>query len=353
MDKFIGKTTEVAFSEFPKIDLKDKKIILVLSKNYRLTPTKIGRMVGLSKEVVHYRIKKMENNGILRGNITVLNPSKMGFQMFIVYFQTQNLSHDREEKLISFLVHHPATHYITRTLGRFDFAFDIIARSIQEFDIVLRGILKEFGDCVKSYDISPILNVLQYRHLPESFGTNVELKNIPLRSDSSFSADLSEQKIQYGQQPSTIDEKDIKIVSILSSIGNAQIKVISKHVNLSESSIKARIQRMIQENIILGFLPIINISALGYHTYGILLSLNDVEGEEKQRLFSFLSQHPDIFFCLHTSGQYEITLNVSMRNNLHLHTFLTELRQKFFKSIKNIDFFLVLKDYKIAFLPGR
>ena len=237
----------------------------------------------------------MENNGILRGNITVLNPSKMGFQMFIVYFQTQNLSHDREEKLISFLVHHPATHYITRTLGRFDFAFDIIARSIQEFDIVLRGILKEFGDCVKSYDISPILNVLQYRHLPESFGTNVELKNIPLRSDSSFSADLSEQKIQYGQQPSTIDEKDIKIVSILSSIGNAQIKVISKHVNLSESSIKARIQRMIQENIILGFLPIINISALGYHTYGILLSLNDVEGEEKQRLEEWSDSQKRLF----------------------------------------------------------
>ena len=51
-----------------KLDLKDRKILYQLELNCRQSNTQIGKKVGLSKDVITYRIKRMEEKGII--NIT-------------------------------------------------------------------------------------------------------------------------------------------------------------------------------------------------------------------------------------------------------------------------------------------
>ena len=49
-----------------KIDLKDRKILYELDLNSRQSLTAIGKKVGLKKDVVSYRIKKLEDEGIIK-----------------------------------------------------------------------------------------------------------------------------------------------------------------------------------------------------------------------------------------------------------------------------------------------
>ena len=352
MANFVGKTTELDYIEKPKIDLKDRKIVSVMSKNARLMPTQIGKIVGLSKEVVHYRIKNLEKNGIIREYIAVINPAKLGMQIFIVYLQVQNLSEAKETQLINKLIAHPATHYITHCLGKYDIAFDIISASIKEFDALLGYLLKEFGQHIKHYEISQIVDVLKYVHLTESFSNNLSLNSIKYIDDSSFVKHLQHLKIDYNQSEVNLDEKDLQLLYFLSNNSTLQLKQLATNLNISSDTIKYRIKKLINQNLILGFLPIINISMLGYHTYGILIQLNHLAFQEKDKILRHLAMHPDVFFCLKTAGQYDITLNVSIRNNLHLYRFINDLKQRFPEQIKTIEMFLVIKDYKIAFLPN-
>src|SRR3972149_2971844 len=46
------------------LDAKNRKILYQLDINCRQSNASIGKKVGLSKEVVNYRIKKLENDGI-------------------------------------------------------------------------------------------------------------------------------------------------------------------------------------------------------------------------------------------------------------------------------------------------
>jgi DNA-binding Lrp family transcriptional regulator len=351
MGEFPGKTVEVDYTEEPNVDLKDKKILSVLSRNCRLMPTQIGKQVGLSKEVVHYRIKNLEKKGILRGNITVLNPSKVGFQMFIVYLQTQNLSKEKENEIIHKLNQNPYTHYIFRCLGKFDIAFDIVAPSIKEFDNILREILQEFGKHVKHYETSTILDVLKYSHLTDAFSNDIELKQMKYVSDSSFMKFVHPMTIDYNQEVNSLDEADMKLLYFLSNNSTLQLKQLSGMVSVSADTVKYRIKGLIDKNIILGFMPIINLSMLGYHTYLVLLELNNVSFNAKNKILSYLSSHEDVIFCLRTSGQYEITLNATVKNNLHLNEFISALKRKYPEQIKTLEMFLILRDYKIAFLP--
>jgi len=49
------------------LDLKDRKILYELDLNCRQSNTQIGKKVGLSRKVVEYRIKKMEEEGVIMG----------------------------------------------------------------------------------------------------------------------------------------------------------------------------------------------------------------------------------------------------------------------------------------------
>ena len=47
------------------LDVKDRRILYELDFNSRQSNSKIGKKVGLHKNVVNYRIKRMEKNGII------------------------------------------------------------------------------------------------------------------------------------------------------------------------------------------------------------------------------------------------------------------------------------------------
>jgi len=178
---------------------------------------------------------------------------------------------------------------------------------------------------------------------------NIQLNPIKYMSDASFMKDLQHGKIDYTPAQTKLADTDKGILSALANNAKLQLKQVAKKVHVSDDTVKYRIRKLIKENIILGFLPIINISRLGYHNYGIQLELSNIAYQEKDKLSLYLAAHPDVSFCIRTSGQYELIVNISVRDNLHLHRFMTDIKQKFPKEIKTIEIFLILKDYKMAF----
>ena len=63
-----------------KIDVKDRKILYELDFDSRQPFSKIGKKVGLHKNVVIYRIKRLQERGIIRNFYTVIDSFKLGYQ---------------------------------------------------------------------------------------------------------------------------------------------------------------------------------------------------------------------------------------------------------------------------------
>ena len=70
------------------IDLKDRKILYQLDLNCRQSNTQIGKKVGLSKEVVNYRINRMEKEGIIIRYWTEIDLFKLGYNIFRIYINS-------------------------------------------------------------------------------------------------------------------------------------------------------------------------------------------------------------------------------------------------------------------------
>ena len=90
-----------------KIDLKDQKIIYELALNSRQRISTIAKKVGLSPQLVEYRIKRLERLDVIQGYYTCVDISKIGYSAFKVYLKFQNLDEEKEREMIADLVQNP------------------------------------------------------------------------------------------------------------------------------------------------------------------------------------------------------------------------------------------------------
>lgn len=352
MVDFVGKVIESDYGKEVKIDLKDKKILATLAMNARLNPTEIGRIVGLSKDAVRYRINQLEKKGIIRGNVVVLNPSKVGYYLHTLMLKLENLSEKKENKIIEFFASHPFGVWFGNCSGQWDFVFQFIAKDIKHFDRIIQKIKSVCGENLKDYEDLIVFNLVKYVDLQDDFYKNLDLKFKFERKDSSFAKEIKKGKIEFDyDKQMKLDLNDAKVLKVLSKNAAAQISDISKKTGIPRDTITNRIRKMINNNLIIAFNPIINITYLKYHLYIIFFHLVNLTEKKEKEFLNYLSAHPFVAYGGKTTGKYEAQIFLAVKSPMHMHEIITEFRKKFSDIIGGYDPLLVIKDYKYTFLP--
>ena len=60
------------------VDIKDRRILALIQRDAKLPQAEIARRVGLSAAAVNERLKKLENAGIIRRYVAVVDPPVVG-----------------------------------------------------------------------------------------------------------------------------------------------------------------------------------------------------------------------------------------------------------------------------------
>jgi Lrp/AsnC family leucine-responsive transcriptional regulator len=145
-----------------KLDAKDKKIIAQLQTNCRQTIAEIAKKTNLPRDVVVYRIKKMEQSGVIMSHHTLLDPRKLGYPLYIyVLFSCYNLKPEEESRFVNYLKSHKQIIYVAKNSGKYDFSIGVCAKDYMEFDEIIRQIRQKFIDVIK--DIESLPTVQEYK----------------------------------------------------------------------------------------------------------------------------------------------------------------------------------------------
>ena len=103
-----------------EIDLKDRKILYQLDLNCRQSNSQIGKKVGLSRKVVEYRIKRMEEKGIIKNYYTTIDTYKLGYQFFRIYLNFQYVTSDLKKEIIKHFVDYKKISTVSTARGFYD-----------------------------------------------------------------------------------------------------------------------------------------------------------------------------------------------------------------------------------------
>lgn len=325
-----------------KIDVIDKKIAFLLCRNARISNTAIGKALKLKREVVSYRIKKMQERGFLNGFVARINPRKLGFIVHFVYLKLKTPV--KEKEMVEGLLKFEEVNQLQNIGGKFDFQIVITTKNIEEFDTVLRKIFDKYGLMIQDY---ALLNRIEEEFsdldfLVEDKKELEKLKSVRETKGSSFQKELERQK--KGSETIELDELDRKILSLIKLNARINLKEIAQKTKSNFPLVQKRIKHLVEEGVITTFTAFFSLAYLGLQTYPVLFNFRNID---EQKLKTFLEVHPHLLWSYKFVGNWNYQINIFARNNAHFHDILNDLREAFAENIVSFDSVMVFNSFKV------
>lgn len=121
-----------------QLDQFDRKIIELLSRDGRMPVTELAEQVGLSKTPCQVRLKRLIDEGVIKGFRAVLDMARLGLDH--IAFTEVKLSDTREQALAEFnrgVMAIPEIEECHMIAGNFDYLMKVRTADIRRFRMVL------------------------------------------------------------------------------------------------------------------------------------------------------------------------------------------------------------------------
>ena len=323
-----------------KIDLIDRKIMYLLCKNARLSNTAIGKALNLKREVVSYRIKKMQENGFLNGFMCRINPRKIGHFSHVIYLKLKTPINEKE--MVENLIGLKEVTNLKNHGGRFDLRIETSTKSLPELDAVLKKILNNYHSVIQEHYV---LNVLEDNFMGLDLLLDKEslqkLSSFKELKGSSFQKDIQEQIVS--NDVVTLSEWDKKILSTIKMNARISLKEIAHEIKSNPSLVQQRLAKMVRQGVITHFRTLPTMSNLDYQMYPVLFNLRNLD---ELKFVTYLKTHPNVSWYYKFIGNWNYQVNILARNNAEFHDVINDLREKFSDNIVSFDVMMVFNSFK-------
>jgi len=320
-----------------KVDSKDKKILYHLLNNCRQSFNSIGKKVGLSKDIVAYRVKRLEKEGVILNYRTNFKIGTFGLSVARFYYSLQLISPKLKQEIIDYFVQSKCTQYVFETEG----CYDLEVGAFTDLNSSDKYFLAFYDETQRRYR----------QYFDEQIGAIFnKIENL------GYGILLGEKGVQpptFASNPKRvvkIDDLDIKIMQMLAENARIPTIEIAKELNITVVTIKNRIKRLINANVITGFFIRVDWLELGYRGFFVQINLKDYN--MKNKIIDYVKKNPNLVNVIHTIGiNNDLDFGFGLNDVTKLHEIIKDLSAKFPDSIKNFKYYSLLKNHKWIGIP--
>lgn len=314
-----------------KVDARNRKLLQLLAANARRAASEMASALRLSREVVTYRLNRLQETGVLQGYSVVPSLPRFGYRLYRICMLIDESDKALHAKLLETLVGDPRTYALLEYSDTWDLCWEICCHTVEDFDNAQRMVRTEFAKIMLGIEASIVLRTLVDRAVP------------------------------YKQQPSPnvphantyplIDEHDKALLQALGKHGRASSYELGKLVGLSGDAVLKRMKRLHADGIITGYVPIVNLAALGYSWYTYVMRFASATDQDEAKLREFAAQHPHIIRAMRTYGRWDVHLTIVVEKPEHYHQTVKEIKNAFAANMRKYEAWSVHKEYTCNPLP--
>jgi len=315
-----------------KLDLKDRKILYELDTDSRQSFRSIGRKVGLSKDIVASRVKKLQEKGIIIRFFTYYDILQLGLNLLRFYFKFQYMTPDIKKEIINHFMNNDKVKYLFSTEGSYDLGAIMIVENISDIYPFWKKTLEKYGDYFLKQVFSAYMGEKTYGHAFLLEGIEKPDRS-PLRSNMG--------KVK-------IDNFDLEILKLLVSDSRMPTVEIAKKLKSNVTTIHSRIKRLLELKVILGFTVELDLDKIGYQVWKVDFYLS--EYNKINQIIRYIEKNPLLYCVDYTIGYADLELEINVKNINQLHNIIEDLHSKFPKIIRNYSYFRGVKYYKWYYL---
>jgi DNA-binding Lrp family transcriptional regulator len=317
-----------------KLDLKDRKLLFELDSNSRQSCSKIGKKIGLSPEVVNYRIKRLEKEEIITQYQLIVNLSTLGILQFKICLSFQHIQSEELKNKIEELKKVDSIKWIISSNGNWDLILSCETDSMEGIDELKNKILSKFGNHINKKALSILIEA-------QTYNRNYLIEDKSLISDSRI--------IMKKSNPVKIDELDYKILKSLSYNARKPIIDIASEVRQSVRVINYRIKQLEKNKIILGYKIALNYEKLGLKFFKIFVYLDNPKEEKIKSLISYLNLNKNAIHHVKVLGNWDLEPEFEVYSEEEFNKILQEIKDQYSDIIKNIEIVTISKEHKFVY----
>jgi Lrp/AsnC family leucine-responsive transcriptional regulator len=319
-----------------KIDLKDRKILYELDLNCRQSNTQIGKKVGLKRDVVAYRIKRMQDEGIIKNFWTAINTFKLGYDVFRIYIDFQYVSSKVKEEIVQHFVDYKNVWAVISLKAEIDFDIVVWIKDTYEFYQFWNRTLDKYEDYFAKHIISVYIETFNYKKsylLPEEYD----------------GSDRLIYRTTCGGKTVEIDDMDYHLLNEIAINARMPLIDLAEKLGCSSQSVNYRLKNLIKNGVINAFRVDVNLSELGLQHYKLEIYLKD--HKQRNAIWSYLKEKPYCDTLNVAVGWCDLEFELIVENVDKLGQIMDEIYSKFPNAIKKQTFWIFEKVHKERWLP--
>ena len=121
-------------AETTVLDETDYDILRLMQKNARITIREIADEVHLSTSPVHERIRRLEDRGVIKQYVTIVDGAKVKKGLMVIcYCSLRQHSKSAGDKFIKAIMHMPEVLECLTVSGEFDFMLKVVAEDMDDY----------------------------------------------------------------------------------------------------------------------------------------------------------------------------------------------------------------------------
>lgn len=292
------------------LDLKDRKILFELDKNSRQSYSQLAKKVRLSKDVVQYRVKRLETEGFILGYNSIIDFTKLGYFALRLQLSLFETTPSEEQKIIYYLVKQKEVFLVSESEGDVNITIGLLFQNISELKKFQISFEKQFKNNIKKFIVSAYQEVYHFnrKYLLENYNSN-------------------ELKISVDTTIKNVDENDLKIIKILTKNSRIPIVEIASKLNMNANTVAFRIKKLEKEKIILGYNILFGFKKINYVYIKADLFLKNIQNEKN--IIEFCKQQKNIIYVSKTIGGSDLEIYFEIENIEQFLEIMKNIREEF------------------------
>jgi Lrp/AsnC family transcriptional regulator for asnA, asnC and gidA len=279
-----------------KLDLKNRKILYHLDLNSRQSFSQVGKKVGLHKDVVAHRVKRLQEKGIIVRFNTLIDNLKLGYSCMRFYFNYQYITPEIKKEIIDHFVNFKHTQVVASPEGGIELCVFMLAKNVSEIHSFWQKTLGKYRDYFAEQIIAPFI------------GENIYAKSFLLDEKD----DRINLIVRRGGEIVDYDDLDFQILQLLARNSRIPTIDIAKELNKTTTTIGNRIKRLIELGAILKFHITINWEIIGYKWFKVDIYLKDYN--KIHQIIKYLETNPHLSYIDKTFGYADLELELIVKN---------------------------------------
>lgn len=316
------------------IDKLDRMILYELDRDGFQSFSKIGKKLKKGRDVIQYRIHRLEKLKVINNYILTIDYGKLGYLMGAMYFKYRHETPKLREEVVEYLKNRKDTWWIDDMEGYYDLAFGWYATQLTALREAQRELMGQYKRNVQDYKFRTFNKF--YNFSREYLHPNPDLQK------------RKKTVIGAGNKKIT-DELDDRILTFFAENARVPYTEASEKLGISAKVIYNRLRKLKEKKVILGCRPTIDLRKLGFEWYKLDIYLDDYSVYDK--MIDFAASHPNIIYAYDAIGGEDLGLDIEVKNYNEFKKIEDSLLERFSGAVEKTDFIIFTKERKLTYLP--